>query len=324
MSQSCLPADLSAQTLFDALPDPCLLLTAAGEIRGWNRAFEQHRTGCPELAQLCQQAMRSAETGPFQLQAGEDLSYQIEMTPLNEDTLRLLLLRRADPRQHQIEALRAFAAHAGHDLQEPVRKMLAFSSLVSRRYRDHLDAEGLQSLDFISDAAQRMRTLIQDTLAYIEAAARPLKPETVSLDALMQEVIEARTDLIKTAEAQLTVTSLPEVSGDRAQLKQTLEALFDNALKFRRGPGVRIIISATQEGDHHRIEVRDDGIGVDPAIASKLFTPFGRLHPRETYPGAALGLAQARLILERHGGKVWLEPGKGEGACFVFTLPVLE
>lgn len=318
------PSGLSTQTLFDALPDPCILLNATSEIAGWNAAFEQERSRCPDLPRLCEAAM-PAKPGPsLTVQADDGSTYQAELAPLGADGLRLLRLQRVDPGARQIEFLRRFGASAGHDLQEPVRKMLAFSSLLSKRYAEALDADGVQSLDFISDAAQRMRTLIQACLAYLEVATRPLKHETVALDVLLAEVLEAQSDLIRTAEAHLTAASLPVVSGDPALLKPVLEALIDNALKFRRGPGVQIAIRAKREGHHHRIEVRDDGIGVDPALAGKLFTPFERLHPRETYPGAALGLAQARLILERHGGKIWLEPGAGEGACFVFTLPVSE
>ena len=318
------PADLSAKTLFQALPDPSILLNASGETLGWNTAFEHEMRLCPDLIERCETAMMQKAEARLTVRTDSGRTYYARLGVLSDRGDQLMRLRPADPSERQLEALRRFGASAGHDLQEPVRKMLAFSSLLSKRYGANLDADGLQSLEFIGDAAQRMRTLVNDLLAYIDVAARRLNPGPVSLDALWTEVVASRADRIEATGAEIRQTPLPDVEGDRALLRQALEALLDNALKFRRGPGVQISVTALRDDAHHRIEVRDDGIGVDPALAGKLFTPFGRLHPRESYPGTALGLAQTQLILERHGGAIWLEPGSGEGACFVFTLPVSE
>lgn len=323
MPQRSFPSGLSAQTLFDALPAPCLLLTLSGQTQAWNAAFERLSAREPGLAQRCETAIGQSVGKPVTIQTGREL-YHLQTEDLPDASGQLISLRLAESGERQLEALRTLGASAGHDLQEPVRKMLAFSGLLQRRYGDQLDADGVQSLEFMSDAAQRMRALINDVLAYIDVATRPLKPEPVSLGIVLTEVVKARSEAVAAAEAVIEPGDLPVVSGDSVLLRQMFEALLDNALKFRRGTGVRISIAATRQDDHYRIEMRDDGIGVDPALAEKLFTPFGRLHPRETYPGAALGLALSRLILERHGGAIWLEPGAGEGACFVFTLPASD
>lgn len=324
MPQRSFPTDLSVETLFDALPDPCILLNASNETIAWNTAFAEEQATCPELARRCEAVMKPSGAGARALHISASRSYQIDVRALDEGGGQLLRLRRALPSESDIDALRAFTASAGHDLQEPLRKVLAFSTLLQKRQADALGPDGEQSLAFISDAAQRMRTLVNEALAYIDAAVRPLALEPVALDTLLDEVLKSRAALMNEAGATFDRMDLPTVSGDRNLLQQVLAALVDNALKFRRGSNVTIQISAVRTGARHRIEIRDDGIGVDPELAEKLFTPFGRLHSREAYPGAALGLARVKLIVERHGGEIWLEPGAGEGACFAFTLPVSD
>ncbi|WP_306015281.1 ATP-binding protein [Oceanicaulis sp. MMSF_3324] len=324
MPQRSFPTDLSATTLFDALPDPCLLLNTSNQILAWNTAFAEEQATCPELARRCETVMQSSGAEARALHINATQSYHIDVRALDEGGDRLLRLRRVFPNEPDGDALRAFAAGAGHDLQEPLRKILAFSTLLQKRQADALGPEGEQSLAFISDAAQRMRTLVNEALAHIDAAVRPLTFEPISLNALLDDVLKSRAAMVNEAGATFDRTDLPTVSGDRMLLQQALAALVDNALKFRRGSNVKIQVSAARTGAQHRIEIRDDGIGVDPELAEKLFTPFGRLHSRETYPGAALGLARVKLIVERHGGEIWLEPGTGEGACFAFTLPVSD
>ncbi|MCC5997018.1 MAG: PAS domain-containing protein [Oceanicaulis sp.] len=214
-----------------------------------------------------------------------------------------------------------FATIASHDMQEPLRKISAFASLLSRRYHDQLDADGRQSLDYLVDAAGRMRRLIDDLLAYSRTSKRDLEPERVDLGELLSETLDGLSLMVAEARAEIEAGPLPVVMADLTLMRLLFQNLLTNALKYRKGPHVRIVVRAGREADGWRITVADDGIGFDPRFAEKVFAPFQRLHTREAYAGTGIGLAICQQAVERHGGRIWVDAEPGHGARFHFTLP---
>ncbi|MCH8520829.1 PAS domain-containing protein [Glycocaulis sp.] len=214
-----------------------------------------------------------------------------------------------------------FATVASHDLQEPLRKISAFASLIKRRHYGEFDHETDRSLDFLVDAAGRMRRVIDDLLTYSRTAKRMLEFRNVDMNATVRELLGELDILVTEARAQIEIGELPVIKGDPTLLRLLIQNLITNALKYRKDEGVRIAISAVQEGVHWRFTVSDNGIGFDPRFAEKVFAPFQRLHGREDYEGTGIGLAICQQAVERHGGQIWVETEPGNGASFHFTLP---
>jgi PAS domain S-box-containing protein len=218
--------------------------------------------------------------------------------------------------------LEQFASVASHDLQEPLRKLVSFSELLRSDLGGELPERAAQDLEFITDAARRMRTLVRDLLTLSRTGTSEMKVRTVSLDDCLDRVLEALDLRITETRAVITRDALPEVSGDATLLGELLQNLVSNALKFVPPGGTpRIHVSAEiANDDSWVIGVRDEGIGIDPERAHEIFRPFRRLHSTDKYPGTGIGLAIARKAVDRHGGRLWVESAKGSGSHFRFTL----
>lgn len=214
-----------------------------------------------------------------------------------------------------------FATVASHDLQEPLRKISAFAGLIHRRYADQLDAEGVRSLEFLVDAAERMQTLIDDLLSYSRMASQPLRLDRIDLSEIIAEVRELLAGAIEENSARLDVDALPVVRGDPTLLKQALFNLIGNAIKYRRDVDPVIQVRAEPVDDGIRIAIADNGIGLDPKFADKIFAPFQRLHSRTEYKGTGIGLAIVRQAIQRHGGTVRVESEPGVGSTFIIDIP---
>ena len=225
--------------------------------------------------------------------------------------------------------LEQFASVASHDLQEPLRKLVAFSELLQHDAGSQLPERAHQDLEFITDAARRMRTLVRDLLTLSRTGTSEMKVIPVSLDGCADRALEALDLRISESAAVITRDPLPIVMGDLTLLDGLYQNLLSNALKFTApGHSPRIHLSAVRDGDGSWVlGVRDAGIGVDPRHAEEIFRPFRRLHAPEKYPGTGIGLAIASKAVDRHGGRLWLEPAgpRGEpGSHFRFTLEGAE
>ena len=217
--------------------------------------------------------------------------------------------------------LEQFAYVASHDLQEPLRMVASYTQLLARRYRDKLDADANEFISFAVDGAQRMQQLISDLLAYSRVTMRGKAFEPTDCQAVFDEALTNLKVRIEETGAEVSHGALPTMSGDRIQLVRLLQNLISNAIKFRGEESPRVDVSAQRKGDEWVFTVSDNGIGIEPQYAERIFTIFQRLHGRGEYPGTGIGLAVCKRIVERHGGRIWVESAPGEGATFYFTLP---
>ncbi|MBN2537070.1 PAS domain S-box protein [candidate division WOR-3 bacterium] len=217
--------------------------------------------------------------------------------------------------------LEQFASVASHDLKEPLRKVASFAELLAKRYRGQLDEKADSYIDYVVDGARRMQLLIDELLAWSRVGTRGRPPAPVELEAVFERVRDNLSTAIEESGATVVSTGLPRVSGDRDQLVQLLQNLVGNGIKFHGERPPEVTVSAAPAGDSWQVSVRDNGIGIPPEYHDKVFDLFQRLHGRGEYPGTGLGLAICRRIVERHGGRLWVESEPGQGSVFRFTLP---
>jgi light-regulated signal transduction histidine kinase (bacteriophytochrome) len=221
--------------------------------------------------------------------------------------------------------LEQFANVASHDLQEPLRMVSSYCGLLARRYKGKLDKDADEFIDFAVDGATRMKHLIDDLLHY-SRVGRKSKPFTaINSSDCMQATLANLGLAIEEAHAVITCDPLPIVLGDSGQLTQVFQNLIGNALKFRGDQDARIHLSARclfgSDGlSQWEFSIRDNGIGFEQQFDERVFVIFQRLHTREQYPGNGIGLAITKKIIERHGGRIWLESKPGAGTTFFFTL----
>lgn len=211
---------------------------------------------------------------------------------------------------------------ASHDLREPIRMVGAFLDLLRQHLADRLDAQAREYIDFADEGAQRMKALVNGLLDLSQTRVRAPALCEVAVADIVAEAVRDLNGLIRECGATIECGELPSVQADPALLRSLLHNLLGNAIKFRGERPPRIAVGARRNADEWIFSVRDNGIGFEPEYAEAVFETFRRLHNRETYPGNGLGLALAREIVIRHGGRTWAKGIPGEGAEFFFTLPV--
>jgi PAS domain S-box-containing protein len=217
--------------------------------------------------------------------------------------------------------LRQFAYVASHDLSEPLRMVTSYLQLLRRRYGDgQLGADADEFISHAVDGAVRMRALIEDLLSY-SRAGRSVEPRAVDCEDLVASVLTDLAPAIDDAGARIEVGELPTVLGDRIQLRQVFQNLLANALKFRRGPGVRVWVEASRSTIGWAFTIADDGIGIPPGQQERVFEMFQRVHGRDDYEGTGIGLAICRKIVEHHGGTIGVTTRPGGGTEFRFEWP---
>jgi light-regulated signal transduction histidine kinase (bacteriophytochrome) len=218
-------------------------------------------------------------------------------------------------------ALSEFALVASHDLQEPLRLVAGYTELLEQRFSAQLGPDGMRYLNFAADGARRMQQLIVDLLAYCQVGAATLALAEVDLQRIAENATHDLRASIAEAGGQITILELPRLPGDARQLYSLFLNLIGNAIKYRGDDPPQVTISATRDGNHYCFAVADNGIGIEPRFARRIFDVFQRLHSRSKYAGTGIGLSICRKVVEAHGGQIWVEPGKPLGSIFRFTLP---
>jgi light-regulated signal transduction histidine kinase (bacteriophytochrome) len=216
--------------------------------------------------------------------------------------------------------LEQFAYVASHDLQEPLRMVASFTQLLAKRYRDKLDQDAQEFINFAVDGATRMQALINDLLAYsrVGTQGKPFRP--TDGEAVFKMAVANLARSIAQSGAIITHDPLPTICGDEVQLIQLFQNLIANAVKFHGQEPPQVHISARRQDAEWVFAVRDNGIGMAPEQQERIFSIFQRLHHRSEYPGTGIGLAICKKIVERHGGKIWVESEVGRGSIFYFTV----
>ena len=218
--------------------------------------------------------------------------------------------------------LEQFAAVASHDLKEPLITIGGFLALIRRRYEGILDADANRHIRYVLESVKHMEGLIGDLLEYSRVSTRDKQLETIDSSAILDIALKNLAGPLQSKGAVATRDPLPIITADSTQVGQLFQNLLGNAIKFCRNETPRIHVSAVRRGREYLFSVRDNGIGIEPEYAKEIFTPFRRLHKGDEFPGTGLGLATCSKIVERHGGRIWVESQPGEGSTFFFTIPV--
>jgi PAS domain S-box-containing protein len=214
-----------------------------------------------------------------------------------------------------------FAYVASHDLQEPLRAVGGCVELLAAKFKGKLDPDADELIRYAVDGADRMRQLINDLLQYSRVDSRGQPFEPVNLMDLVKDVKMSLSFALSESKAELEYDALPTIVADRVQLHQVFQNLIGNAIKFHGKETPRVRISAEETKDSFTIRIQDNGIGIDPKYFPRLFTIFQRLHTRDEYPGTGIGLAICKKVIERHGGRIWIESNVGKGTIFFFSIP---
>ena len=251
------------------------------------------------------------------------IAAQIAGPVANAQSVESLLATQAELARSNAE-LEQFAYVASHDLQEPLRMVASYVGLLERRYRGKLDDDADDFIEFAVDGARRMQALLNGLLDLSRVGTRGREPEPTDSEAVLRDALLNLEQAIGEAGAEVSHDPMPTVLGDRIQLTQLFQNLISNAVKFNASRRPRVAVTARRAGSMWEFRVADNGIGIDPAHFERIFQVFQRLHTRETYAGTGIGLAVCRKIVERHGGTIWIESAKGQGATFCFTLQAAE
>jgi PAS domain S-box-containing protein len=287
-------------------------------LRGWRQALEagepfhfQHRFRRADG----DFRWHLSRVHPMRDAAGNISMWIGSSTDIHEQKEKEEELRRAN------DDLQQFAYSASHDLQEPIRNVVVYSEIVAKRYHDQLDADGRQFLEFLREGGRRLATLINDLLAYTRAGVVEGNAQTVDSSAVLEQTLANLTEAIRESGATVTHDPLPPVDIGESHLQLVFQNLLSNAIKYRTEEAPQIHVSAAQQGNDVVFSVRDNGIGIDPQYKEKIFGVFKRLHRDQKYSGTGIGLAICQRVVERYGGRIWVESTPGRGAAFFFTLP---
>ncbi|MFQ5916548.1 MAG: ATP-binding protein [Candidatus Binatia bacterium] len=249
--------------------------------------------------------------------ANEELANQIiERTRAEE-----VLANQAAELERSNDELRQFAYVASHDLQEPLRMVASYTQLLAKRYKGKLDTDADEFIGFTLGGVTRMEQLIKDLLTYSRVGRGDKGPEPTDCSAILGQVLDNLRMVIEESGAAVTHDPLPPVMANATQLRQLFQNLISNALKFRGDEPPLIHVSSKRNGKQWIFSVQDNGIGIEPQYAERIFTIFQQLHNQADYPGTGIGLAICKKIVERHGGRIWVKSEAGKGSTFYFTMP---
>jgi signal transduction histidine kinase len=255
----------------------------------------------------------------FSPEAGQFATMFVDIT--ERKGLETQLKRRAEELARSNEELQQFAYIASHDLQEPLRMVTSYLSLLERKYGDKLDDRGKEYLRFAAEGGVRARELIHDLLEYSRAGSKGKPLRTTDMEAVLNKVCHNLRVQIQEEGATILRGPLPRILADDNQMAALFQNLISNAIKFHGAEPPTVSIKCDEDGGWWVFSIRDNGIGIDPQFSDQIFQIFQRLHTSSDYPGTGIGLAIAKKIVERHGGRIWLESAIGKGSTFYFTIP---
>ena len=250
----------------------------------------------------------------------KNLELEVAEKALKERTQELA--ERVEELARSNAELERFAYVASHDLKEPLRMVTSYTTLLARRYKGKLDADADEFINYAVDGAGRMEQLIRDLLIYSRVGNRDKLVRFVDCEVVLGRALANLESAIEESAATVTHDHLPTVMADDTQLVQVFQNLISNAIKFRREDPPRIHVSTSEMPAGWTFSIQDNGIGIDPEYADRIFVIFQRLHTRSEYPGNGIGLAICKKVVEQHGGRIWLESRPGQGSTFHFSIPV--
>ncbi len=344
---------------FNSVPDPIMILDTENRIVRVNRAMKERLRTVPGelIGQHCYTVVHGTQCPPdfcphrLTCQDGQqhvaEISepnlggdFLVSTTPLfdNEGKVEgivhvarditkrkrteMELERHAERLKLSNQDLERFAYVASHDLREPLRMVTSFAQLLSERYKGKLDPDADEFIEYIVDGATRMDALVNDLLDYSRVTSRIKPMEMTDMNEPVDQALKNLSVLIKERNAKISVGRLTQAMVDQSQMTMVFQNLISNSIKFCREDVPEIAIGSFPQADEVVFSVRDNGIGIDPAYHQKIFEIFQRLHGRGEYSGTGIGLAICRRIVERHGGRIWVESEEGKGSTFFFTIPM--
>jgi PAS domain S-box len=298
-----------------------------------------------KFSKLEEEVKKGKSIGPYEAKRlkndGTEMYVSVTLSPIKnyeEKITGIAIIARDISRRKKIEGelkdtiaelersnyeLQQFAYITSHDLQEPLRAIASFAQLLERRYKNRLDSDADEYIDFVVDSAVRMKEMIQGLLYYSRVGTRGEKFQLISAEEALKDALSNLKLVIKENKAQITCDKLPVLTADKGQLIQLFQNLIENAIKFRK-PDIppQIHISSRKDKETHIFSVKDNGIGMEPQYTGKIFEVFKRLHTIDEYKGAGIGLAISKRIIERHMGKIWVESELNRGSTFYFSIPL--
>ncbi|MFC6680807.1 ATP-binding protein [Nonomuraea ferruginea] len=300
-------------------------------VAGVALAFIVRFTVLDPIARLTEQ-VRTVAGGDFDHRLGVERPAELAELSSHIDSMRRRILSawrtasdQADELRRSNGELEQFAYVASHDLQEPLRKVASFTQMLEQRYENELDDRARQYIHYAVDGAKRMQLLINDLLDFSRVGRVGGEKAPMDSGVAVRAALDNLSAAIEDAGATVTTGELPRVTGSPSQLTQLFQNLIENAVKFRGDEPPQVRIEAVERDGMWEFSCSDNGIGVDPKYADRIFLIFQRLHPRDVYAGTGIGLALCRKIVDYHGGRLWLDGDSGEtggrGTTFRWTLP---
>lgn len=301
-----------------AADDPVGKVLATGAISGFaNHTVLVSRHGRRIPIDDSAAPIRSGEAGlTGVVLVFRDVTERREIERLAEDARKQL--------EQNNQELQQFAYAASHDLQEPLRNLVIYTQLLKRKHSDQLSTDASRIVQSLTDGAMRMNSLLNDLLAYTQIWSTTEGVVPSDLRHVFEAVVSSLGATIEATGAKVDCGDLPVLRMNEVHLQQLLQNLVGNALKYRSEAPPVILVDCKRAGGDWKVSVADNGIGIDPVYKEKIFEPFKRLHDKEKYPGTGVGLALCQKIVQRYGGRIWVESEPGKGATFFFTVPVEE
>lgn len=282
----------------------------------------RHGLDCELMIQQTEVRRLDDEDAKQALITIHDVSFQyLQLEQLKRDQSAL-----AAANQELVEKNRElddFTRIASHDLKAPLRKITAFGDMLAENLKDKLDDEGREFLGYMKDSAEGMKQLIQDLMTLSSTSIREAQYETLDLNEVMEDVRDTLAFAISEVGAELRISELPTIYGDRRLITQLYQNLIDNAIKFSQGQPT-ISLQSERDGEDWLLSVQDNGIGIQEKQLDRIFQPFTKLHSRDEFAGSGFGLSICQKAVAKLGGRIWVESEFGKGATFKFTLPAAD